>query len=87
MTTYIDDLKMPYRRMLMSHMMADTVEELHKMADKIGINRKWFQTKKGKYPDPHYDICQTKKALAIEHGAVEVDFREFVKIMRRLRKQ
>ena len=40
---YVDDYNAPYGRMTMCHMMADTLEELHAMADKIGIARKWFQ--------------------------------------------
>lgn len=63
---YIGTRKYPYGRMLMSHMAADTLEELHEMADRIGVNRKHFQYKPGR---PHYDICQKKKAKAIEFGA------------------
>lgn len=43
--------------MYMCHMLADTITELHTMADRIGIQRKWFQNK----GIPHYDICQSKK--------------------------
>jgi hypothetical protein len=56
-------------------MIADDIKELHKMADLIGIKRKWFQNKK----IPHYDICKTKRKLAIENGAIEIDIREFIK--------
>lgn len=61
-------------RMLMSHLAADTLSELHEMADKIGVNRKHFQDKAGK---PHYDICREKKMLAIEFGAKEISDRKF----------
>ena len=70
---YIDDFNAPYRRMLMCHMMADTTEELLTMVDKIGVQRKWIQ-----YPGTqheHFDICLTKKQLAIRHGAQEVGMR------------
>jgi hypothetical protein len=60
-------------------MVADTLDELHAMADKIGIQRKWFQNKS----IPHYDICKTKRALAIENGVKEVSSRELVKVSRR----
>ena len=40
MPVYIDNVNIPYGRMIMCHMMADTLEELHKMADTIGIKRK-----------------------------------------------
>jgi hypothetical protein len=66
--TYVDDMRAPLGRLLMSHMLADTDEELHAMADRIGVARRWFQ-------GDHYDVCQTKRALAIEAGAVPVALR------------
>jgi hypothetical protein len=59
----------PGRRYVMSHMIADTEDELHAMADKIGVARKWHQ-------GDHYDITQSKKALAVQHGAVAITLRE-----------
>lgn len=75
MAVYVDDFNAPYRNMTMCHMMADTLDELHEMADKIGVNRKWFQ---GKQPWLHYDICLSKKKLAIRYGAIEITAREMV---------
>lgn len=74
MTVYVDDMKAPYRRMIMCHMIADTDEELHAMALRIGVQRKWHQ--KPNTPHSHYDICLAKRALAVEHGAVEITLRE-----------
>jgi len=83
MAVYVDKFKTPYRGMLMSHMLADTLEELHAMADRIGIKRKWFQNKS----TPHYDICQSKRKLAIANGAVEIGIRETGQLIKKLRKQ
>lgn len=63
---YVDTMKAKYGRMLMSHLLADTITELHDMADKIGIQRKWFQDAKSA---PHYDICQKKVVRALDNGA------------------
>jgi hypothetical protein len=63
-------------------MMADTLEELHQMAEAIGIQRRWFQNKKD---FPHYDISKSKKALAIQNGAVEITPQELVTMMRERR--
>jgi hypothetical protein len=63
-------------------MLADNERELHEMADKIGINRKWYQDKAS---TPHYDICKAKRVLAINSGAIEVNRKELVSILRRLR--
>lgn len=78
----VDDAKNSYGRMKMSHMIAETDEELHDMADKLGLKRKWFQPT----PYPHYDICQTKRKLAVDLGAIEVTVRELVKAARKWKK-
>ena len=67
------------------HMFSDTddMEELHAMADKIGLKRKWFQDKQKL---PHYDLTAYKRALAIVHGAKEATRSEVVEVMRCRRK-
>lgn len=69
-----------YGRMKMSHMAADTIEELHKMALMINIAKRHFQNKPGK---PHYDICQQKKQQAIQLGAIEVCDKEIIKLFQK----
>lgn len=59
MSVYVDDMAARFRRMVMCHMLADTDDELHAMADRIGVARRWHQ-------GDHYDICLAKRALAIE---------------------
>jgi len=72
--TYVDAAVWPYGRMMMCHLLADTVEELHAMADHLGVSRRWFQN--DRYP--HYDICKAKRAIAVQLGATEISRREFV---------
>lgn len=78
MTVYVDDMhRYPlgrFGRMKMSHMMADTSEELLAMADKIGVARKWVQYP-GTYRE-HFDIALSKRTLAVQLGAKEVTMRE-----------
>lgn len=52
------------------HMYADTLEELHEMAAKIGMRREWFQDKPSL---AHYDLTPPKRAQAIKAGAQSVD--------------
>lgn len=79
MSVYVDNYRAEFRGMKMSHMMADTLEELHEMADKIGLKREWFQPKSR----PHYDVSEGKRAQAIRHGAIEMTSRELVKYFMR----
>lgn len=74
MAIYVDDMKAPYRGMVMCHMTADTREELDDMADKIGVQRKWIQYP-GR-PNEHYDICMSKRSDAIRYGAIECTIRD-----------
>lgn len=70
MPVYVDAALHKFGRMVMCHMIAGTPEELHAMADKIGVARKWFQRMAS---FPHYDIAKSKRAEAVRHGAVELD--------------
>lgn len=82
MTVYIDDMNAPYGRMTMCHMVADSDEELHAMADKIGVARKWHQNPKTMgVSNSHYDICLAKKALAIKYGAIPITFRQLGRML------
>lgn len=71
---YVDSMNAPYRGMIMCHMLADSQEELLAMATQVGVNHKWIQDKGTKYE--HFDICLTKKKIALAHGAKEIGRRE-----------
>lgn len=51
------------------------------MASLIGLSRAWFHNGS----TPHYDVSLRKKAMAIDAGAIEVDRRGMVEIIRRIR--
>jgi hypothetical protein len=69
MTVYVDDARLPYRSYRMSHMQADTLDELHAMADAIGLRREWFQP--GSRPEAaHYDVSDAKRRQAFALGAI-----------------
>jgi hypothetical protein len=72
MSVYVDDMRAAYGRMKMCHMLADTDDELHAMADRIGVARKWHQDT---ISGSHYDIALSKRALAIRFGAISVSLR------------
>lgn len=83
MAVYVDDMRAPFGRMRMCHMLADTTEELLAMADKIGVQRRWLQC--AGTPKEHFDIALSKRALAVAAGAVEVGKAGVVEVLRRKR--
>lgn len=65
----------------MCHMLADNIDELHAMADRIGVSRKWFQ----KNNVPHYDICMSKRKLAVKYGAIDIEKGKVLELVRKYR--
>lgn len=65
------------------HMATDQQDltELHDLAEKIGMARKWFQNHK---VVPHYDLSPSMRERAIEAGAVEVSAEEYLLRCRRV---
>jgi hypothetical protein len=59
---------------LWCHLLADTEDELHIFAKRLGLKKEWCQ-KSGKR-DVHYDLTENKRRLAIKLGASE-DYKEF----------
>lgn len=78
MPVYVDDMYLhqmgKFGRMKMSHMIADTDEELHEMARHIGVAKRWFQ--KPETPGRHYDICMSMRNKALGRGAISITLRQ-----------
>jgi hypothetical protein len=58
------------------HMQADTLDELHAMADKLGLRRSWFQSKPDRPWHDHYDLTRSKRDEAVVLGAIQLTWRE-----------
>ncbi len=81
---YVDDCKIRLGRMLMSHLTADDVEELHAAGEAVGLRRAWFQ-EPPRHRHAHYDVAQVKGRGVIEHhGAQAVSRRELARRARAL---
>ena len=65
-------------------MIADSLNELHTMADRIGLKRRWFQNKNKNHP--HYDISASKRRLALRFGAKSLPRIEFIEAMKTIEK-
>lgn len=83
MSVYVDDMYKislgQFGRMKMSHLVADSTNELLEFVDKIGAQRKWIQDA-GK-PTEHFDISKAKRDLAIKTGAVQVPMRKLASLV------
>lgn len=82
MAVYVDDFYKTgagnFGRMKMSHMVADSTEELLEMCDVIGVQRKWIQD--AGTNREHFDIAMGKRVLAIRNGAIAIGFRELARM-------
>jgi Protein of unknown function (DUF4031) len=52
------------------HLQADTLEELHAFAARLGLRAAWFQSKPGRPEKDHYDLDARRRELALALGAV-----------------
>lgn len=84
MAVYVDDMRAKYGQMVMCHMIADSDEELHAMADRIGVSRRWHQAPP-KARHSHYDIALFKRAQAVGCGAVQITWRQAAAMIARRR--
>ena len=66
MTVYIDDAVHPWRGERWAHLMADTLPELHALAQQLGIPRRAFQNRPS---GVHYDVPAPLREQAIALGA------------------
>jgi hypothetical protein len=82
-SVYVDDMRAPFGRMVMCHMVADSSSELLAMARMIGVAPKWLQH--AGTPREHFDICLSKRAEAVRAGAIEVTQRDVALMVRKRR--
>lgn len=98
MTVYVDDFRVRARvgkvTARWSHMIADSREELHEFAYRLGLKRAWFQdpvisgkpkAKPGSRlaENWHYDVTDSKRHQAIVMGAQAISCRELAAVIDR----
>ena len=69
MTVYVDDAVHAWRGQRWAHLMADHLDELHAMAQRLGLPRRAFQNKTS---GAHYDVTTELRAQALALGAVAI---------------
>ena len=70
MTVYVDSEEIQWRGRRWCHLVADSLEELHHFAARLGLQRRWFQ-ERSFYP--HYDVTVAVRTRALRIGAVDAD--------------
>lgn len=89
MTVYLDDWRQPARLGPVddrwSHLVADTDDELHAFAARMGMRREWFQHKEARPHQSHYDLPERARPEALALGAVPVTWRQVGRMMRQRR--
>lgn len=69
MTVYVDDAVTLWRGRRWAHLMADTLDELHAFAARLGMPRRAFQDKRS---GAHYDIDAASRSVALALGAMPI---------------
>lgn len=84
MTVYVDNEQLSWRGKKWCHLVADSLEELHGFALKLGLKRAWFQDR-ASYP--HYDVTVSVRDRALQLGAVHGDRRTIIGCAKSLKVQ
>ena len=78
---FVDDLRIwgKWRHGASCHLLPNgpdpvDLEALHAFAKGLGLKRQWFQD--GRWP--HYDLTSTKRMVALAHGAIPIDSRQWM---------
>ena len=84
MSCYVDTVRdypdAGLRHTRFCHLLADTRDELHAMAEALGVPHRYFQDHPWRW---HHDLPEPLRARAIELGAREVSLREVGLLLRR----
>ncbi|TWH33504.1 MULTISPECIES: DUF4031 domain-containing protein [unclassified Aminobacter] len=85
MAVYVDDAIWNFAGRKWCHLMADSEEELHRFAARLGVHRSSYQGPP-KTAAPHYDITGFERDRAIRMGALAVSRAEILAVYRRVRR-
>lgn len=84
MAVYVDAEGIRWRGHEWSHLVADSLDELHAFAAKLGLKRSWFQSKT---LYPHYDVTKSVRTRALAMGAHGADREKIVSCAKQMRSE
>ncbi|WP_151449179.1 DUF4031 domain-containing protein [Lacisediminimonas profundi] len=82
MAAYVDNVAIEWRGNAWCHLVADSLNELHEIARRLGLRHEWFQVS-ASYP--HYDLTAQTRARAIALGVLVGDRRQIIQCARALK--
>lgn len=82
MAVYVDNARIAWRGRRWCHLVADSLDELHKFATSLGLKRGWFQDQASL---PHYDVTVEVRDIALVRGARQADRRTLISCGRQLK--
>ena len=83
---YVDDAIWRWQGLQWAHLLADGLDELHRFAADLGINRLSYQGPP-RTSVPHYDLTAYERRRAIARGAIACSRHEIVVVLRRARSE
>ncbi len=86
MALYVDDAIWCWQGLQWAHLLADGIDELHRFAEDLGINRLSYQGPP-RTSVPHYDLTAYERRRAIARGAIACSRHEIVVVLRRARSE
>jgi hypothetical protein len=75
MAVYVDNERIAWRGKLWCHLVADSLDDLHQFAARLGLKRAWFQDM-ASYP--HYDVTTSVRERALALGALPARKRQMI---------
>ncbi len=86
MSVYVDEPIWPWHGLRWCHLLADDIDELHRFAVRLGIQRVSYQGPP-RTASPHYDLTGFERKRALAQGEIACDRQGIVMVLRRLRGQ
>lgn len=76
MAVYVDELVFEWRGRMWCHLLADSDEELHRFAGRLGLPSSSFHRRRGRPWRDHYDLAEDARLHAVRLGALEISFHD-----------
>jgi hypothetical protein len=84
LAVYVDGALWRWQGLRWCHLMADDVDELHRFAAQLGLQRISYQGPP-KTSAPHYDLTAFERSRALSLGAVSCSREDIVAVLHRVR--